>query len=521
MAPIGFGTVDHEHRSDPEDASTFYDNTNGLLLMDQQSDTKTSQTTTTTDHDYEIFEDNENNDDDDDDDDGSSTMQQNGELNKMDDCMLDDEGKIKIDISISRSTYSHGASVGVMHKSPSTDKASSTTINKPQYQQNQARNTRKLSKLDRKGRYMTDPLARQHINEHVTKLPKRNSLNDKFQSSLHHDENSALSKQVHGDSTSTILSTDSGVSSTTYGNQSRNSLESIIKLTDMKLSEEEADDIFKNFVNNSTLNNKKASKKVVLKFDARNKLNACNSGDGAEGGGIKRIDESKPNDNHVFNCFKQDKTQSDADDDDDDAKNDVVENNLVMRRNTNDMYDFNNNNSSACRKDVDPTSMAPYKHTHCDRLMTTNPFYDHDFASRFYTNNDGKPLVVNLENRTLKIRSTPHKQHQQPLVDCFYANFAAESIADKEIEILTAKIPNSNMHHHHHRHHYQQQQQQQHTRKFTEKRSATPVDYLVSPVDIKPNYDESIRSANAKSLRQDTHQRFMLVSLLHTTQDAT
>jgi hypothetical protein len=448
-----------ESKLEPDSASTFYDNTNNLFLMDSDSSNLKA-----VDNDYEIFEDNEDEEDVDNYFSEQSHEKQKSQNRIRSSNAEEDNEKINIDISISRSSYAN-ANVAIQTTSP-TDKISSTP--KPQYQQNQARNTRKLSKLDRKGRYMTDPLAKQHVNEHANKLPKRNSLNDKFQT---HDENQLLVKQVHGDSTSTIMSTDSGVSSTTYGNQS-NSLESIIKLTDMKLSEEEADDIFKNFVNSSALNKKE---KLVLKFDARKSLNPSNGSDG----NIQRIDEDRI-ETSIFN--DKSRFQNKMSDDDDDRCH------LVIHRNdtADSMFDFNNNS------------------TEVNNSFKPKSYCDHDFPSRFYTNNDGKPLVVNLENRTLKIRNA----HKQPLQhDRFYSNYIGESGADKEIEILTTKTQTNNHH--------------QHNRRHIEKRSATPVDYMVSPADMSSAYDQSIRSASAKSMRQDNHQRFMLVSLLHTTQDAT
>jgi hypothetical protein len=87
---------------------------------------------------------------------------------------------------------------------------------------------------------LTDPLPlsaqqkdRIQENENSYKLPKRNSLNDRFESQIssssptspnnQHDlllqnesTNKVLTKPTHGDSTSTLMSTDSGVSSTTY-----------------------------------------------------------------------------------------------------------------------------------------------------------------------------------------------------------------------------------------------------------------------------------------------------------------
>ncbi len=87
---------------------------------------------------------------------------------------------------------------------------------------------------------MTDPLPlsaqqkdRIQENENSYKLPKRNSLNDRFESQIssssptspnnqhglllpNESTNKVLTKPTHGDSTSTLMSTDSGVSSTTY-----------------------------------------------------------------------------------------------------------------------------------------------------------------------------------------------------------------------------------------------------------------------------------------------------------------
>jgi hypothetical protein len=136
------------------------------------------------------------------------------------------------------------------------------------YQQNNMTSSRKLTKF--KGRYMTDPLSAQQKdriqeNENSYKLPKRNSLNDRFESQIssssptspnnQHDlllqnesTNKVLTKPTHGDSTSTLMSTDSGVSSTTYSGHQSTSIESISIVPEYKLSEEECDEIYEDFI---------------------------------------------------------------------------------------------------------------------------------------------------------------------------------------------------------------------------------------------------------------------------------
>ena len=139
-------------------------------------------------------------------------------------------------------------------------------------QQNNLPHARKFSKF--KGRYMTDPLSAQQKdrmiqeNENSYKLPKRNSLNDRYESQTssssptspnnqqnnqelvlpNENVNRILTKPMHGDSTSTLMSTDSGISSATYSGHQSTSIESIPTVPEYKLSEEEVDEIYEGFV---------------------------------------------------------------------------------------------------------------------------------------------------------------------------------------------------------------------------------------------------------------------------------
>lgn len=146
-----------------------------------------------------------------------------------------------------------------------------SSLKRPQYTQNKSR---KNHKIDRKTRYFTDPQTVMQRkpptdDESITKISKRNSLHDKL------DQNQIqkqLNKQVYGDSTSTILSNDSGVGSTLYGlNNQSNSIESI-KYN--KLSEEESFDIEQKFLrNDKNFNNSSIFRQNLKDLKILNKKN--------------------------------------------------------------------------------------------------------------------------------------------------------------------------------------------------------------------------------------------------------
>ena len=431
------------------------------------------------------------------------------------------------------------------------------------YQQNNLPHARKLNKL--KGRYMTDPLSakqKDRIQDNDSahnKLPKRNSLNDRIESQTSSSPTSPnnqqsnggskiLTKTMHGDSTSTLMSTDSGVSSTSYGGHQSTSRESI--LPEYKLSEEEVEDIFKEFVKTDTWESENENLTKIISPINDNSIvndhphleeNLNRSADYFEMN--PEFDDSKPNLNsHVTSPMtirqnfenKSLKWQKDNEATkipmvigQINCHSDVNNNNVQSKFSPQVFTSFslsthdNNNNTSTFKKSNskrNPLEKTIFRYDGQLNKFKTTLSTQHLNNKSIMTSNDN----LNNSNEDL----ITHTNTKQSNSSYFYNNPEARN-EENEIHIIASQKPT-----------IARLSSTRGISSLVEKRCATPVDYLyIQQNEIYnnknqtyiENYDSSIKSGFNNKFRytlnqqhkQKQNQQQQFVNLLHTTPDAT
>jgi hypothetical protein len=413
------------------------------------------------------------------------------------------------------------------------------------YQQHNSPHLRKITKF--KARYMTDPLSTQQKdrlqeNESIYKIPKRNSLNDRLESHqlssssptspnnqqeillLNETGNKNLTKTIYGDSTSTLMSTDSGVSSTAYqsGHQS-NSIESIVP--DYKLSEEEVDEI-EGFLN-SDYENEIADgsnvEKLVNEIERKKYYENRNDYSDEFDGHVDVIKQSFDIKTPKWCTSYQDRETT-------------IPIPLVVGQ-LPGSSDVNNNNIHKLSPQVysnfnvhDGTSTWNKKLMNKFRFEQRNsieksPVFRLDGSKLKTSKSSSLILLPKNNNENISSSSELIVTTTKPMETNKYGNYDdGEKInnnnTENEIQLITSQIPsivrlNST------------RTQGQYS---IEKRCATPIDFayiqqyennkLHSP--YIENYDSTIKSASSTyRFSNQQHPHLMFVNLLHTTPDAT